>query len=248
MPLDPSTRLHNRYRIDRLHKLGSMGAVYLAFDLELNVPVALKENLVSGLEYALQFRREAQYLSTFRHPNLPRATDHFVIEGQGQYSVMSFIEGTTALEWTASASKTPLEVISALEGVFEALMYIHSLTPPLIHRDVEPTNIIISNDLISFLVDFGLAKLLADTSAPGATDALSDQYSLAATIYDLVTHQPPANSLQRALGNEVLQPAGTLNPAVPRHVDAALGRALSIKAEDRYPDIEVFWQALTHEA
>jgi serine/threonine protein kinase len=244
MTLDPGVVLQQRYRIEHLHRLGRMGAVYLAVDLSLHVPVALKENLISGPVSARQFQREAYFLATLRHPNLPRATDQFVVEGQGQYFVMSFIEGATADEWIAQRSASPAEVVSAFHGVFQALMYIHSLMPPVVHRDVEPTNIIVSHDRQSFLVDFGLANALSESPSPAGTDARSDQYSLAATLYALMTHRIPANAVERALGKADLAPASSLNAAVPMNLSKALHRALSVKREDRYPDIKAFWSAM----
>jgi serine/threonine-protein kinase len=221
-----------------------MGAVYLATDLSLKVPVALKENLLYAAEYVDQFQREAKFLATLRHPNLPRATDYFVVPGEGQYFVMSFIEGVTANEWVAQRSPAPAEIIAAFHGVFDALRHIHSRTPPVIHRDVEPTNIIVSDDLESFLVDFGLAKTLTDAPSPAATEARSDQYSLAATLYALITGQVPADALDRVTGKADLISARSLNPAVPPHVDKALQRGMAMKREDRFPDVEAFWNAL----
>jgi serine/threonine protein kinase len=235
-----------------------MGAVYLAFDLEAGLPVALKENLMPGFAYARGFQREAVLLGSLRHPNIPRGIDHFIVEGTGQYLVMDFVEGETSDEWTASHSPSPLELLSVLSGVFDALAYVHSRKPPVIHRDVEPTNIIVNDRRIAFLVDFGVAKLLgprpetllqrgarANHLPEGHTDERSDEFSLAATLYALMTHQLPADSLQRALGEQVLQPPRSLNPAIPPRVEEALIRALSIKAEDRYRSIDDFRRALT---
>ena len=70
-----------------------MGVVYTALDESLGVYVVVKENLLEEEDAIQQFRREATILAGLRHPNLPRVTDHFVIEGQGQYLVMDFIEG-----------------------------------------------------------------------------------------------------------------------------------------------------------
>jgi serine/threonine protein kinase len=244
MPLDPGTTFADRYRIERLHKVGSMGTVYLAFDPVLRTNVAIKENLFSTPDYQRQFSREAQFLATFRHPNIPRATDHFIIEGRGQFLVMSFVEGRTAREWSESDFPTPPEILSTMQGVFEALQYIHSLQPPVIHRDVEPTNIIVTSGGIAFLVDFGLAKLLSRLPGP-TTDARSDQYSLAATLYALMTRQIPADSLGRAVGHQVLKRPSTLNPAIPLPVEDALMRALSVKGQDRFPAITDFWHAIS---
>src|SRR3972149_11681778 len=93
MTLERGALLHKRYRIVEILGQGGMGSVYHAVDENLGVEVSVKENLFTTEEYARQFRREAIILASLRHPNLPRVTDHFVIEGQGQYLVMDFIEG-----------------------------------------------------------------------------------------------------------------------------------------------------------
>lgn len=244
MALEPGTTLRGRYRIERRHRLGRMGAVYLATDLSLNVSVAVKENLYASPEYVQQFKREATFLATFRHAHIPRATDHFILAGEGQYFVMGFLDGHAADEWIDHSSPSPAEIIQAFRGVFDALGYIHNLQPPVIHRDVEPTNIIVSKDRESFLVDFGLAKTLTEKPSPPSTDPRSDQYSLAATLYTLLTRQDPADAMDRALGKVDLMPLRSLNADVPLHIDRAVRQAMSIRREDRFADIEEFWRAL----
>ena len=85
MTLDRGSLLNNRYRIVEILGQGGMGSIYRAVDENLGVDVAVKENLFTTEDYARQFRREAVILANLRHPNLPRVTDHFVIEQQGQY-------------------------------------------------------------------------------------------------------------------------------------------------------------------
>jgi serine/threonine protein kinase len=93
MPLQPGQMLNSRYRIVRLLGQGGFGAVYRAWDTNLNRPCAVKENLDTSPEAQRQFTREATVLANLSHPNLPRVTDHFILAGQGQYLVMDYVEG-----------------------------------------------------------------------------------------------------------------------------------------------------------
>jgi Tol biopolymer transport system component len=261
MPHQPGSVLHARYRIDRQLGKGGMGAVYLAFDQTLHIHVAVKENLNLNPESERQFRREASLLAGLRHPNLPRVTDHFILEGR-QYLVMDYIEGEDLHNRTARQLPNVGEVLRWADGLCDALAYLHSRQPPIIHRDIKPSNLKLQPDGAVILVDFGIAKVVdqaqTTTGARGLTpgfsppeqyggtrtDARSDQYSLAATLYALLTGRPPADSIERMLKKEELKPASMLNPAVPPQVEAALERALAIDQDDRFPDISAFREAL----
>lgn len=240
---------------------GGMGAVYQAFDETLQIRVAVKENLNLNPEAERQFHREASLLAGLRHPNLPRVTDHFSEEDR-QYLVMDFIEGVDLHTRAKNQPPSVEEVLRWAHALCDALAYLHTRTPPVIHRDVKPANVKLQPDGTILLVDFGLAKVFdqhqTTTGARGLTpgfsppeqyggsrtDARTDQYALAATIYALLTGRPPADSIERMLKKEDLLPAARLNPAVPAHVDAALTRALELEQGERFPDVATFQQAL----
>ncbi|MCJ7511661.1 MAG: serine/threonine-protein kinase [Anaerolineales bacterium] len=261
MPFAAGSFLHQRYRIEALLGKGGMGAVYQAFDETLQIRVAVKENLNFNPEAERQFHREASLLAGLRHPNLPRVTDHFSEEDR-QYLVMDFIEG---VDLHARAKRHPPsvdEVLRWADALCDALGYLHTRTPPIIHRDVKPANVKLQPDGTIVLVDFGLAKVFdqhqTTTGARGLTpgfsppeqyggsrtDARTDQYSLAATIYALLTGRPPADSIERMLKKEELIRAAQFNPAVPAYVDSALTGALALEQDERFPDLAAFQQAL----
>ncbi|HET7011381.1 MAG TPA: protein kinase [Anaerolineales bacterium] len=264
MPLTPGSVLRERYRIDGKLGKGGMGAVYLAFDQTLQLRVAVKENLNLNPESERQFLREATLLASLRHPHLPRVTDHFILEGQ-QYLVMDFIEGVDLHARAADSPPTIPEVLGWAQELGSALSYLHTRQPPIIHRDVKPSNIKLQPDGRVVLVDFGIAKVFEQTQTstgargltPGfsppeqyggaRTDARSDEFSLAATLYSLLTGKSPADSIERMLNKEQLVPPRQLNPRLPAHVDAALMRALSIDQEERFPDVASFMSALRGE-
>ena len=164
MALGPNYLLNNRYQILEVLGQGGMGSVYHAIDLSLDMEVAVKDNLFTTDEYARQFRREAEILAKLRHANMPRVTDYFDIQNQGQYLVMDYIEGEDLRERMDRLGVLPDEdVITIGLAVCEALTYLETRTPAVVNRDIKPGNIKITPTGHIFLVDFGLVKTLRDS-------------------------------------------------------------------------------------
>jgi serine/threonine protein kinase len=240
-----------------------MGMVYLAEDLTLNKEAAVKVNFSTGEESTGQFLQEARLLARLHHPNLPRVTDHFV-EDPCQYLVMDYLPGLDLQTWLERNGRQPWKVMLPLaDQLADALYYMHTQRPPIIHRDIKPANIKLRADGSAVLVDFGIAKA-ADASqktsigargyTPGfappeqaggsRTGPYSDQYALAATLYNMLTGVRPVDSVKRVLDNEKIPDAGTLNVDIPRNVSDALIKAMSIKPEDRFDSVMEFLSAL----
>ena len=264
MPLPTGQILNNRYRIVKLLGQGGFGAVYRAWDTNLNGPVAVKENFDPSPASQNQFAREASMLFLLRHNNLPRVIDHFNIPTQGQYLVMDFVEGEdldAMLDqtggWLAEASVLPW-----IEQVCDALAYMHAQNPPIIHRDIKPANIKITPQGQAMLVDFGIAKTydpnLATTQGAravtpgfspneqygqGRTDIRSDVYALGATLYNLLTGQTPVESVQRTTGASLPAPR-TLNPLISPSIEKAILKAMEISPAQRFQTIREFKAAL----
>jgi serine/threonine protein kinase len=228
------------------------------------VDVAVKENLFTTDEYARQFRLEAVILANLRHPNLPRVTDHFVIDEQGQYLIMDYIEGEDLRQRMERAGPIPEEeAILIGAAMCDALEYLHTRKPSIIHRDMKPGNVRITPDGHIYLVDFGLAKLMKGSQAtttgaramtPGysppeqygtaRTDLRTDIYSLGATLYAAVTGIIPEDGLARAMDNIELTPLRKRNPRISRKFGAAIEKAMAISPEDRFQAAEEFKDAL----
>jgi len=268
MALEAGSLLYNRYRIVAELGRGGMGAVYQARDENLGVEVAIKENLFVSPQFAQQFRREATLLAGLRHPSLPRVTDHFVILGQGQYLVMDFVAGDDAGRRLRQANR-PLperDVLAWAADILDALQYLHSRRPPVVHRDIKPGNIKITPEGRAVLVDFGLAKAQdsAEATATGAkglspgysppeqygsgrTDIRSDLYSLGATMYALLAGQKPVDALERALGHATLVPLLQLNPLVSGRTAAAVEGAMAVQPDARFANAAEFLAAFSRD-
>ena len=264
MTLERGALLHKRYRIVEILGQGGMGSVYRAVDENLGVDVAVKENLFTTDEYARQFRLEAVILANLRHPNLPRVTDHFVIGDQGQYLVMDYIEGEDLRQRMERAGNiTEDEAILMGAAMCDALTYLHTRKPPILHRDIKPGNVKITPDGHIFLVDFGLAKVLHGSQAtttgaramtPGysppeqygtaRTDPRTDIYSLGATIYASLTGIIPEDGLARAMDNTQLTPLRKRNNKVSKRLAAAVEKAMGIDPADRFQTADDFKRAL----
>lgn len=264
MTLERGTLLHKRYRIIEILGQGGMGSVYRAVDENLGVDVAVKENLFTTDEYARQFRLEAVILANLRHPNLPRVTDHFVIGDQGQYLVMDYIEGEDLRQrMERQGNITEDESILLGAALCDALAYLHTRKPPILHRDIKPGNVKITSEGHIFLVDFGLAKVLHGSQAtttgaramtPGysppeqygtaRTDPRTDVYSLGATLYASLTGIIPEDGLARAMDNTQLTPLRKRNSKISRKLSAAIEKAMGIDPADRFQNAEEFKRAL----
>src|SRR5437763_2162571 len=269
--LAPNTLLQNRYLIVRSIGQGGMGAVYMARDQRLRSVVALKESFYSDEQMRRAFEREAALLANLHHPALPNVIDHFA-EGDVQFLVMQFIPGEDlgAMMEIKGGPFAVDEVTTWADQLLDALDYLHTQVPPVLHRDIKPQNLKLTGRGQVILLDFGLAKGTAgQMSSVGAsrsvfgftpnfapleqiqsagTDARSDLYALAATVYYLMTAVAPPDALTRASSiirgqPDPLRPASEVNSQIPARVAGVLHAAMA-----QNPDARPQTAALMREA
>lgn len=257
----PNTLLQNRYLVLNQIGQGGMGAVYIATDQRFGSTVALKETFFTDPNLRKAFEREARLLNHLRHPALPRVSDHFV-EDEGQFLVMEYIAGDDLAEKLRErgGAFTLSEVLNWADQLLDALDYLHTQEPSVIHRDIKPQNLKLTARNAIVLLDFGLAKgsatMQTKVTATGSvfgysrnyapleqiqgagTDPRSDLYSLAATLYHLITGVTPPDALTRATAvlngqPDPLLPASEVHAQVPPAVAGVLSKAMAQNAGQR---------------
>jgi serine/threonine protein kinase len=268
MPLVTGQILNKRYRVVKLLGQSGFGAVYRAWDTNLKGSCVVKEVLDTSTVGQQHFSQEASSLFKLRHFNLPRVYDAFSIARLGQYLVMDYVEGEDLRQMMerTPGSLPEAMVLPWIAQVCDALSYLHSQNPPIIHRDVQPANIRINpqgstttqtefgRTQRAMLVNFGIAAgtlAAAPGYSPpeqygrGVVDAQSDLFALGATLYHLLTGQKPPASLD-ILSGEVPPPPQVkqLNPNVSPGVSTALEHAMHIDRNARFLSVAEFKNAL----
>ncbi|HKS70484.1 MAG TPA: protein kinase, partial [Ktedonobacterales bacterium] len=270
-PLPLGTVVHERYRINAVVGRGGLGTVYQVTDVlfgKQNV-YALKELIDQSPGARKQFELESQWLQSLDHNHIPKVREHF--EWQGRlYLVMDFVDGENLEQKLVRVGVRGLgeaQLIGWVVPICDALHYLHTRLPPILHRDVKPANIIVTPAGHPVLVDLGIAKehlpganqtltfvRKAGTegyappeqyAAGGQTGPWSDVYGLGATLYHLVTGRVPPTAVERvALDRKLVHPRD-LNPAVSPQLDAIIYRALALRPAERFPSMVEFAQALS---
>lgn len=259
--LQPGSLLAERYRIKSILGQGGMGTVYLAHLESLAKPVAIKEmRSYQGSDRrhrqaVEQFHREAQFLAHLDHPNLVHVSDYFE-ENAHYYLVMAYVEGQNLSQRLRQVGG-PLPVVEVLNWAVQltsVLTYLHEQEPPLLFRDLKPSNIMLDRAGRIRLIDFGIARSfqpdvttesflqgvgsagyspLEQYSGAGGTDPRSDLYSLGATLFHLLTHQIPVNPIDMVTQGVGPPSARAYNPLVPIALDNAITLMMGLRKEER---------------
>ncbi len=266
--LETGMILQNRYHTVRKLGGGGMGKVYLAKDQRLpGRQCALKEMIPDELPVADRnwapkaFQMEAQMLANLNHPGLTKVTDFFSEKGNW-YLVMDFVPGET-LEGRIARypdKKLPLnEALNIVNQLCTVLGYLHKQNPPVIFRDLKPSNVMVTPKEEVKLIDFGIARFFkrgktSDTTnlgtpgyaAPeqyggaGQSDARTDIYSLGVLINQLITGYDPST----APSPFPMPDSRSLMPTIPPNIAQVISRATQLQPELRFGSIAELQQAL----
>ncbi len=231
---------------------------------EVEYDRSLTENIRE--EARQQFLREATILARFDHPNLPKVSDFFS-KGFRDYLVMDYVPGDdlrTRMMEARRAGKflAETEVLGWARQLADALTYLHSQEPPVVHRDIKPSNLKITPAGVLKLVDFGLVKIMAPDqemtitviqglgtalytpleqygSDETHTDARSDIYAFGATLYHLLTNEPPIDARRRFIQPSSLVAPRQINSSLASRTERAILWAMALHPDDRPQSMEI---------
>ena len=256
----------NRYEIGQMIGTGGMADVYIGEDQRLSRKVAVKvlrSDLARDPSFLARFRKEALAAAGLNHPGIVAVYDSGE-EGLNSYIVMELVNGHTLREELANpATLTVDRSLEIIEGVLDALSYSHQ--NGIIHRDIKPGNIMLTEFGVVKVMDFGIARAMDDIGATmtstwnvvgtaqylspeqatGETsDLRSDIYSVGCLLYELVTGQPPftgdtpvAIAYQHVSSDFVLP--SSINPELDENIDKIITVALAKNPSDRYQSADL---------
>ena len=245
------------YRVEALVGRGGMGVVYRAYDLALERPVALKilaPELAEDERFRERFLRESRLAASIDHPNIVPVYDAGEVAGE-LYIAMRYVDGAELKQLLAEGPLPKEQAVAIAGQIAAALDAAHARG--LVHRDVKPSNVLVTDDGHVYLADFGLTRRLSDQAAgfeaglslgtPAYVapeqiegkdvDGRADQYSLACLLHETLTGEPP---FPRPSEAAVLYAHLEESPPAPPGLEDVMSRALAKSPADRYPTCSEF--------
>jgi serine/threonine kinase PknH len=247
-----------RYRLLDLLGRGGMGEVWRAFDTATDRVVAVKllpAHLADDDVYQQRFRREAQAAASLNEPHVVPIHDFGEIDGR-LYVNMRLIEGRDLNNMLRGGPLEPVRAVHVIDQIASALRAAHRIG--LVHRDVKPSNILVTEDDFAYLIDFGIARATGQAGltstgtmlgtcsymAPerlsgGTADARVDVYALACVLHECLTGQTPysGDSLEQQItAHLTVEPPkpSAINLAVPASFDGVIARGMAKDPDERY--------------
>lgn len=268
--------LGNRYQVGEIIGRGGMAEVHLGYDTRLSRTVAIKilrTDLAQDATFLARFRREAQSAAALNHPSIVSVYDtgEETVTSTGgtelalPYIVMEYVKGRTVASLLHGGDPVPIgEAVQIVVGVLSALEYSHH--EGIIHRDIKPGNIMLTTGGKVKVMDFGIARAIADSAATmtqtnsvvgtaqylspeqargEVVDARSDLYSTGCVLYELLTGRPPfvgdsAVAVAYQHVSETPKPASQIASDIPDAIDRVVMKSLAKSREDRYQDAAEF--------
>lgn len=268
--------LGGRYEVGELIGRGGMAQVHLGYDTRLSRTVAIKvlrADLAQDPMFLARFRREAQSAAALNHPSIVSVYDtgeeHLTSEAGKPlslpYIVMEYVKGRTVASLLSDGNPVPIgEAVEITVGVLNALEYSHH--EGIIHRDIKPGNVMLTPDGKVKVMDFGIARAIADSAATmtqtnsvvgtaqylspeqargEVVDARSDLYSTGCLLYELLTGKPPftgdsAVAVAYQHVSEQPKPASRVASDIPDALDRVVMKSLAKQREDRYQSAAEF--------
>jgi serine/threonine protein kinase len=260
-----------RYAVRRRIGSGGFATVWLAYDEQLDSPVAIKvlaENWTEDHQIRQRFLEEGRYLRKVESPHVVSVYDAGELDDGRPYLVMSFADQGTLADRLEVEGLTTAQALEVVRQVGAGLQALHDRD--ILHRDIKPANVLFRSvegadgqTVRAMVGDLGLGKALdmssrltmvagtptyvaPEQAAAEAPDARADQYSLAALAFLLLTGRPPFShsSLSDAMNPGVLPPVSTEERPFPPAVEQVLRRGLARDRDDRYPTVTEFVTAL----
>lgn len=271
--------LSGRYRIDEPIGRGGMASVYRGYDLTLGRAVAVKildRELADDNAFRTRFRLEAQAASRMAHPTIVRVYDageDTATDADGRirpvpFIVMELVKGSLLKDIISDGPVPVTDAVRYVDGILEALEYSHRAG--VVHRDIKPGNVMVTDAGQVKVMDFGIARAVSDSSSTVAettailgtaayfspeqakgepVDARADLYSAGVVLYELLAGRPPFRGespvavAYQHVSEAPLAPS-EINETVPRSLDAVALRALAKDPFQRYQDAASFREAL----
>ena len=266
----PRVNSLGKYQIVGTLGKGAMGIVYKGFDPVIERHVALKtilkERLAEGdgRDLLTRFKAEAQAAGRLVHPNIVQVYDYGE-DAETAFIVMEYVEGRGLREFLrVRQSISLIEAGRLMDQLLDALAYAH--VRGVVHRDIKPPNLLITNANQLKVTDFGIARLgdmhltqvgsvmgtpsyMAPEQIEGfAVDGRADLFSAGVVLYELLTGRKPFEGATESIAYQILhtphQPPSMLNPTLHERFDNVIARALAKRRDDRYPDAKTFGREL----
>jgi serine/threonine protein kinase len=264
--LNPGVLLASgEYQVSKVLGQGGFGITYQGVDTKLNRAVALKEffpegcwregttvvsagrwNNSSYTDAKQRFLQEGQTLGQFNHPGIVRVFYYFE-ENNTAYMVMEYLRGKTLGELLKSRGGkiSEAEALNYIQIVGQALDTVHQAK--MLHQDIKPDNIMLTEDGRAVLIDFGAARDFAGRNTTRFTTLLTDYtdiYALGATLYHLVTGKVPLSAIERAAGVN-LKSAAETNPQLSNRTSRAIQKAMAMDIKQRPQSVQEFLDLLS---